>query len=291
MSTTLVPLPVAASDGRLLLNLGCGSDHHPAFVNVDLDAHPGVIAHDLRQGIPFPDATFDLAYHSTMLSMFRPAEAARFTRECWRVLKPGGVLRVVTEDLEQMCRVYLQKLEDALGGDEQSASDYDWMMLELYDQASRERPGGGMAAYASQDPLLSEEFIYSRVGDLGRRIVAGARSYRRRLEAGSPAARPPFNTVVRTTVRKLILIGLLGPSGMEAFDVGRFRLSSGQVTYRMYDRFSLERLFVAAGFTSVLLRSARESGYPFWDAVNLDLSPGGEAARPHALIMEGIRTS
>jgi SAM-dependent methyltransferase len=290
MSTRLLPAPVPAGDGRLLLNLGCGNDHHPAFVNVDLNAHPGVIQHDLRQGIPFPDATFDLAYHSTMLSMFRPAEAARFMRECRRVLKAGGVLRVVTEDLEQMCRVYLQKLEDALAGDERSAADYDWMMLELYDQATRERPGGGMSAYASQDPLPSEEFIYSRVGDAGRSIVAGARSYRRRIEAGSSAARPPFRTVVRNTVRKLILTSLLGRGGMEAFDVGRFRLAAGQVTYRMYDRFSLRRLFLDAGFSSVVLRSARESGYDSWAEVNLDLSPRGEVARPHALIMEGMKS-
>jgi predicted SAM-dependent methyltransferase len=57
-----------------------------------------------------------------MLSHLRPADAFNLTRECCRVLKPGGVLRVVTEDLEQMCRTYLQKLEAAATGDGESAN-------------------------------------------------------------------------------------------------------------------------------------------------------------------------
>jgi len=85
----------APGHGDALLNLGCGADSHPAFVNIDLIARPGVIGHDLRLGVPFPDATFDLVYHSTMLSTMRAADALAFMRECHRVLKPGGVLRVV----------------------------------------------------------------------------------------------------------------------------------------------------------------------------------------------------
>ena len=166
----------AIGRGDALLNLGCGADSHPAFVNLDLIARPGVIGHDLRLGIPFPDATFDLVYHSTMLSTMRAADALALMRECRRVLKPGGVLRVVTEDLEQMCRVYLHKLEAACHGDRQSAEDYEWMMLELYDQATREFAGGEMARYVRRNPLPNEAFIYSRIGEPGRRMVAGGRS-------------------------------------------------------------------------------------------------------------------
>jgi hypothetical protein len=57
------------------------------------------------------------------------------------------------------------------------------------------------------------------------------------------------------------------------------------------DRYSLKRLFVNAGFSNVVLRSAMESGSPVWEGVNLDLSPNGQPARPHAIIMEGERVS
>jgi SAM-dependent methyltransferase len=275
-----------------LLNLGCGSDSHPAFVNVDLIPGPGVIGHDLRRGIPFPDATYDLVYQSTMLSHLRPADALSLTRECCRVLKPGGVLRIVTEDLEQMCRIYLEKLEAAWNGDRQSSHDYDWMLLELYDQASREFPGGRIAAYLRQNPLPNEEFVYARIGSPGRNMVTSQRAMLHARSAPVPLPRRALSTLPRRLLgraRRLIVDTLLGPGAMDAFDVGRFRLTSGQVSYRMYDRYSLRELFRTAGFSEITLQDHRRSRYAAWSSVNLDMTPSGDVARPHTLVMEGIR--
>ncbi len=275
--------------GAALLNLGCGAEVHPAFVNVDLIEAPGVVKHDLRQGIPYDDKTYDLVYHSTMLSHLRPADALTLTRDCYRVLKPGGILRIVTEDLEQMCRIYLQKLDAAFAGDSQSAYDYEWMILELYDQATREQPGGaGMAEYLTQDPLPNEAFVLSRVGEQGRQMIAGVRAWQRRNQAGRPTEVPILSRL-KTGVRRSLLTALFGPDAPQAFDVGKFRVSSGQVSYRMYDRFSLRQLFSTVGFTDISLRTARESGYLGWNDVNLDLTTDGTAARPHTIIMEGRR--
>ena len=184
----------AVTNGKALLNLGCGTDYHSAFVNIDLVAAPGVISHDLKHGIPFPDASYDLVYHSTVLSHLRPLDALGLMRECCRVLRPGGVLRVVTEDLEQMCRVYLQKLEAACNGDSASAKDYEWMCLELYDQATRERSGGGMVDYLRQDPLPNEGFVRSRVGEQGRRMLAAVRA--RAKNAPTRQIHAPLNTAL-----------------------------------------------------------------------------------------------
>ncbi|NJO52022.1 MAG: hypothetical protein HC840_24360, partial [Leptolyngbyaceae cyanobacterium RM2_2_4] len=47
------------------LNLGCGGCFHLGWTNVDFKAKSqGIIAHDLLQGIPFPDACFSVVYHS-----------------------------------------------------------------------------------------------------------------------------------------------------------------------------------------------------------------------------------
>src|SRR5713101_3179889 len=74
------------------LNLGCGERFHPAWVNVDLAYLPGVMRCDLRDGIPFPDRSFSIVYHSHLLEHLPREHAPAFLLECNRVLQPGGIL-------------------------------------------------------------------------------------------------------------------------------------------------------------------------------------------------------
>jgi SAM-dependent methyltransferase len=266
-----------------LVNLGCGSTPHPAFVNIDIDPHEGAIAHDLRQGIPLPDSSADLIYHATMLAFLQPEEARRLMDECRRVLRPGGILRIATEDLEQMCRVYLEKLEAAWNGDDAGAFDHEWMLLELYDSVGCERPGGRILDYLRQPSVPNAAFIESRLGDQGRAILAGAR---RSLVADPP--RPGLGERTRRMVKEKVLSTLFRPRAAEAFEIGRFR-TSGHVARRMYDRLSVRALFRGAGFVDVACRTSTSSACPAWAEVNLDITASGAPARPHVLIMEGAK--
>jgi predicted SAM-dependent methyltransferase len=279
----------ARPQGTALLNLGCGSTGHPAFVNVDLHPGPGIISHDLRKGVPFPDGTYDLVYHSTMLSHFRRPEAVRFMQECHRVLKPGGILRVVTEDLEQLCRIYLKKVDDAWNGDQQAGHDHEWLLLEMFDQPMRERSGGEMLTYLMKPQLPNEPFIRERVGEQGAVIIAGARKRLRPDGSLAPKPSPGLLARMKSRTKQTILTMVAGSGSAEALAVGRFRLFSGSASYGFYDRYSLRELFRAAGFSDVSLRSPDASGFCNWSDVNLDVSPSGQAARPHTLIMEGVR--
>ncbi len=68
---------------------------------------PEVIVHDLREGIPAPDDSVDVVYHSHVLEHIDRDVAPAFLRECLRVLKPGGIIRVVVPDLERAAEEYL----------------------------------------------------------------------------------------------------------------------------------------------------------------------------------------
>jgi predicted SAM-dependent methyltransferase len=57
------------------------------------------------EGVPLPDASCDAVYNAAVLEHLTPAQAERFLRECHRLLKSGGVLRVGVPDLEQIVRV------------------------------------------------------------------------------------------------------------------------------------------------------------------------------------------
>lgn len=141
------------------LNLGCGQRFHPDWTNIDKVARPGVRVHDLSQRMPFTAEEFDVVYLSHVLEHFSKTEGIDLLRECNRVCRRGGVIRIVVPDLEQIIRLYLLFLESAISNDSDSMKNYDWMMLELYDQAVRERSGGTMLDYLSQNPLLNEQFI------------------------------------------------------------------------------------------------------------------------------------
>ena len=127
------------------LNLGCGYHYTQGWTNLDFkSAGPDVIAWDLRKGIPFPDNNFDVVYHSHLLEHLAKNEAEKFMYDCFRVLSPGGILRVVVPDLECITRWYLHALELCLQGSKEWVPNYQWIMLEMYDQAVRNKSGGDM---------------------------------------------------------------------------------------------------------------------------------------------------
>jgi predicted SAM-dependent methyltransferase len=126
-----------------MLNLGCGEKYHPAWINIDFVSNDkNVIAHNLLKGIPFGDNEVDVVYHAHVLEHFSPEDGKNLVKECFRVLKPGGILRVGVPDLENIIREYIRNLEGAKNGDSEAAARYEWIKLELLDQMVRHRRGG-----------------------------------------------------------------------------------------------------------------------------------------------------
>jgi len=93
---------------QIHLHLGCGTKRLPGFVNIDgnLFRNPDIWL-DLRNGLPFPNGSVDSAYASHVFEHFYPDELTRILRECFRVLLPGGGLRIVVPDMGSAVRAYL----------------------------------------------------------------------------------------------------------------------------------------------------------------------------------------
>jgi predicted SAM-dependent methyltransferase len=275
------------------VNLGCGARFHPDWTNIDLVAQaPFVIAHDLRNGIPLPDESCDVVYHAAVLEHIRVPDVGPFMRECCRVLKPAGVIRIGVPDLERLCRLYLQKLELAAADDEASAADYDWIMIEMYDQVTREHGGGAMLDYLARDFLPNEQFIYDRIGEEGRELVRSLRADRGR--SSQPVS--VMRKLVRRgrsmlgALRRSLLIAIGGPDAVRAIQIGRFRLS-GEAHQWMYDRYSLRRLLLASGFRDTCVRPAWESIIPEWSKFELDARSDRTPIKPDLFFMEAVKPS
>ncbi|MBU6399991.1 MAG: methyltransferase domain-containing protein [Verrucomicrobia bacterium] len=271
----------------VLVNIGCGRRCHPDWTNLDIAPQdPSVLRHDLRRGLPFGDGSCAAVYHSHLIEHLRRGEALRLLQDCFRVLKPGGILRVATPDLERICELYLEKLRAIKRGEMTAAPDYDWMMLELFDQTVRERSGGGMLDYLRRDPLPNAAFVIERIGQEGREIVQGLKTA------------PPARSTLRRVLRRPRLIfewlgdGCLrlfwGAEALEALRIGRFRLA-GEVHQWLYDRHSLARLLVAAGFHQPSACQANESRIPHWPGFHLDTLANGTVIKPDSFYMEAVK--
>ena len=253
-----------------LLNVGCGGSFHPDWINLDsTPASPQVRAHDIATGLPFPDGHFDAVYASHVLEHFEPEGGMRLLRECRRVLRTEGVVRIVVPDLEAIAKAYLESLEAAARGERRAAARYDWMMLELYDQTVRTSSGGRMGAYLA-GPLDEQQkrFVASRIGD---EAVNGAAP----VEPPSRARR----------LHSAVLSLLVGSRRAQALSEGTFR-RSGEVHRWMYDRFSLARALTQAGFTDVRRRAADESAIARFASFGLETA-GGQPRKPDSLYVEG----
>jgi len=251
----------------LLANLGCGGSTHPDWLNFDFrELTPDVLPHDLRTPLPLPDASCAAVYSSHVLEHFNRAQAPRFLRECWRVLRPGGILRLVVPDLETIARLYLENLQAALAGDAQAARQYDWMMLELFDQMVREESGGEMLHYWRQNPMPAEEFVMRRMGQEVREFC---RAFRASPTPAAPVDASPAEE----------------PSPAA---ITRFR-ASGELHRWMYDQFSLRELLRKVGFDQARKCAASESQIPGFNTYGFDLLADGSVRKPDSLFMEALK--
>jgi predicted SAM-dependent methyltransferase len=140
------------------VNLGCGITIAPGWINIDnspnarLSKYPrlrwllwklgllsdrhyevewpeSISIHNLKNRLPFASSSVDYVYSSHVLEHLSLTDAQKVTREVARVLKPGGILRVIVPDLALGARRYLNALE-ANPSDQKAAPEFlGWLQL------------------------------------------------------------------------------------------------------------------------------------------------------------------
>lgn len=77
-----------------------------------LEHIPNIMVRDLRKKLPFEDDSIDFIYSSHSIEHLKKDDAERLLRECFRVLKEGGLIRLIVPDLELAARNYIKKIEE-----------------------------------------------------------------------------------------------------------------------------------------------------------------------------------
>lgn len=274
----------------LLVNVGCGSVFHPAWVNIDVNPiDPSVRRWDVRRGLPFRDGEADACYTSHVLEHLTSAAAGQLVAECHRVLRPGGIIRLVVPDLEAIARHYLQLLERVDSGESGAEADYEWIMLELYDQTVRSSSGGEMIRYLSRPDIPNRSFVESRIGKEGQAggqhlNMTDSQPFRNKMQ--SLGARRVGDKLGQLLVEAVA--GLVGGTDLRnAIKEGMFR-NSGEVHKWMYDRYSLKRLLQHSKYVDVRVCTAAESRIASFNTYQLD-AVDGAARKPDSLFMEAAK--
>lgn len=104
-----------APRGKKNVHLGAGGHHIQSWINVDvLPAGVDVLA-DFQHHLPFRAGSVDLVHSEDLIEHLELPMGKALVRECHRILKPGGVMRIVTPDLRALIqRVYIDRAEEDL---------------------------------------------------------------------------------------------------------------------------------------------------------------------------------
>lgn len=152
-----------ASANEPRLHLGCGANVLEDWLNTDrFSSDPRAVYVDVTRPFPLPDGIFHFVLAEHIIEHVSLHDARKMLAECFRVLRPGGVLRVGTPDLEK----YLSLAGPSLSTIEDRAVRYliDNWIHPGYFKAREYTPEAGdySPAYVINDVFMNyaHRFIY-----------------------------------------------------------------------------------------------------------------------------------
>jgi len=89
------------------LHLGCGTNYIKGWINIDLDSKVADKRLDLTKGLPYSGNTISYIYSEHFIEHLSYAEFKKLLFECYRVLAPGGIIRLSTPDLKFVVDCYI----------------------------------------------------------------------------------------------------------------------------------------------------------------------------------------
>lgn len=96
--------------GSRKLQVGTGENFLDGWLNTDIEPNDKSVAYlNATKRFPFEDESFDAIFSEHMIEHISYLEGCFMLRECWRVMKPNGWLRIVTPDIKALLALYDQK--------------------------------------------------------------------------------------------------------------------------------------------------------------------------------------
>ena len=88
--------------------LGSGATRLDGWLHTDLEPkRPNIIRLDATKQFPFPDESLDFIAAEHVIEHMGYPHGQKLLRQCWRTLRPGGVVRIATPHLRRLAEMYL----------------------------------------------------------------------------------------------------------------------------------------------------------------------------------------
>jgi len=170
------------------LHVGCGLTTPDSWLNLDgswnarLAKHPflkkivkklklvpssqieipwssNIFIYNIKKPLPFDDNSFSAVYASHLLEHLYLKKAQDFLKECFRVVKFGGIVRMMVPDLEEFTRKYIKNKNSE--SDNELAGNNFMHGLNLRNQSS---PKGNLLykIYALATDFNSHKWMYDK---------------------------------------------------------------------------------------------------------------------------------
>jgi predicted SAM-dependent methyltransferase len=263
------------------LNLACGDFYvkNNHWVNLDWYPHSEYVEKaNLIEKLKFPDETFEVVYTSHFVEHIPKEKLDFILSECYRVLKPRGILRIVVPDFENIVREYLRNLEN----NEFEKAEFN--TIELLDQCVRSKSGGTLSAWRGRAELNEDfrNYISRRTGYIYKKHSSEDIKTRRQ--------RSRIPRVTRTKLQWLYckFLTRLMPEWFVQNHVNF--TNTGELHKWVYDEMSLSKHLFGVRFSQVIRVSASESQIANFPHVPLDIDENGNIRKgAESMFLEAVK--
>lgn len=267
------------------INLACGDIfiNGDGWINFDYASCSSAVRKaNLLGELPLESNSALLVYSSHFLEHIPYGEVPSFIAECHRLLQPGGILRLVLPDFENLCRAYLENRESG------KHREANFILLEIIDQCVRQDSGGELGRFYQdlrnttndEDPMIN--FVKERTGE---DIQLSSLVYPRTSLSIETLTRKIQSRIERIWIR--LVLNLL-PRSFRNQNVSL--ASVGELHHWLWDYDQLYSVLNAAGFASIERHSAHTSSFPQFPFVPLDLDADGHPRKGlESMYIEAIK--
>ncbi len=269
------------------LNVACGDTFikDSSWTNIDFtSSSPSIKKANILDGLPYEDNSFDVVYSSHFIEHIPVDQIEFFFNDVYRILKPGGLIRLVTPDLEFLNNEY------KVNYDKKAFKKANFITSLTIDQCVRSVSGGKLKKdmdnfYNSNDSEMID-YIKLLIGPEAFEYIDSNDSTFFKKVLSKITKDPKFIFNILFMIRVKIFSFFLPKSFRE---LNLSNASIGEKHMWLYDLNSLSELLKNSSFIDINRPNFNESNYHNYIFSKLDIKNSLPRKGIHQLFVEALK--